>query len=167
MTLKRFRSHVDKIVEWMLIIVFATMTLNVLWQVFTRFILRDPSSYTEELARYLLVWLGMLGGAYAAGKKMHLAIDLVPMMVKGRKRELLEIFIQACVFLFATFVVLVGGLNLVGLTLTLQQISAALQIKLGYVYLVLPISGALMMFYSGSYIVESIQHVRSERHGMD
>lgn len=167
MTLERFRSSVDKIVEWMLIVILGTMTLNVLWQVFTRFVLRDPSSYTEELARYLLVWLGLLGGAYAVGKKMHLAIDLVPMMVKGRKRIILEMIIQAAVFLFALCVVLIGGLNLVGITLTLRQISAALQIQLGYVYLALPVSGILMMFYSASSMYECIQQLRTTRHGMD
>ncbi|MEX2117008.1 MAG: TRAP transporter small permease [Bacteroidota bacterium] len=167
MTLERVRSSVDKAVEWMLIVVFATMTLNVLWQVFTRFVLGDPSSYTEELARYLLVWLGLLGGAYAVGKKMHLAIDIVPTLVKGRRRHMLEIFIQSSIFVFAIGIVLLGGLNLVGLTLTLRQVSAALQIQLGYVYLVLPVSGVLMMFYSGTYILESIGALREDRHGMD
>ncbi len=167
MTLARFRSAVDKVVEWILIFVLGTMTLNVLWQVFTRFILRDPSSYTEELARYLLVWLGLLGGAYAVGKKMHLAIDLVPMILKGKKRVVLEIVIQTAIFLFALFVVLIGGLELVGLTLTLRQISAALQIQLGYVYLVLPFSGVLMMFYSASFMYESIRQFRTNHHGMD
>jgi TRAP-type C4-dicarboxylate transport system permease small subunit len=166
MTLARFRSSVDKVVEWMLIIVFMTMTVNVLWQVFTRFVLHNPSSYTEELSRYLLVWLGMLGGAYAVGKRLHLAIDLVPRMVTGRRRELLEILIQSCVFLFALFVVLIGGANLVNLTLTLRQVSAALQIQLGYVYSVLPLSGALMMFYSGTFIYDGLQQLKKKSYGM-
>lgn len=166
MTLVRFRAIVDKVVEIMLVVLFAVMTLNVLWQVFTRFVLGDPSSYTEELARYLLVWLGLLGGAYAVGKKLHLAIDLVPTLVKGRKRAMLEIFIQSCIFIFAAAVVLWGGLSLVGLTLTLRQASAALQIQLGYVYLVLPLSGVLMMFYSTTFILESIRALLEDGHGM-
>ena len=161
MTLVRIKSGVDKIVEWSLVLIFTVMTLNVLWQVFTRFVMGSPSSYTEELARYLLMWLGLLGAGYGVGKKLHLAIDLLPMKLKGRPRVILEIVIQACILLFAFVVVLIGGANLVGITLSLHQISAALQVKLGYVYLVLPLSGALMMFYSGLAVYENAKSLRS------
>lgn len=157
MNLERMRQAVDKILEWVLITIVAVMTFNVLWQVFTRFIMKSPSSFTEELARYLLVWLGLLGGAYAVGKKMHLSIDLLPAKLKGRSRLILELVIQGCILLFATSVILIGGADLVGLTLTLDQLSAALRIKLGYVYLALPLSGALMIFYSITFILETLR----------
>ena len=48
----------------------------VCWQVFSRFILRAPSSYTEELARFLLIWIGVLGASYAYRTKAHLGLDL-------------------------------------------------------------------------------------------
>ena len=51
------------------------MVINVLWQVFTRFFTATPSSFTDELARYLMIWLGILGAAYVAGKNEHVAID--------------------------------------------------------------------------------------------
>lgn len=154
------REKVDRVVEWVLAATVAIMTLNVLWQVFTRFVLQNPSSYTEELARYLLVWLGLLGAAYAVGKKLHLAIDLLPAGLTGTNKLLLEMVIQSLIFVFAATVMLSGGIGLVGLTLMLKQVSAALQIKLGYVYLVLPLSGALMMFYSGTYIIGHFREVR-------
>ncbi|MEX1276955.1 MAG: TRAP transporter small permease [Bacteroidota bacterium] len=157
MNLERMRLAVDRVLEWVLITIVAVMTLNVLWQVFTRFIMKSPSSYTEELARYLLVWLGLLGGAYAVGKKMHLSIDLLPAWLKGKSRLILELVIQGCILLFATSVILIGGADLVGLTLTLDQLSAALRIKLGYVYLALPLSGALMSFYSVTFILETLR----------
>ena len=75
--LDRAKKMIDKRLELALIILMGVNVLNVLWQVFTRFVLRDPSSFTEELARYLLIWVGLLGASYAAGKKMHLAIDVV------------------------------------------------------------------------------------------
>jgi TRAP-type C4-dicarboxylate transport system permease small subunit len=157
MNLERMRLAVDKVLEWVLITIVAVMTLNVLWQVFTRFVMQSPSSYTEELARYLLVWLGLLGGAYAVGKKMHLSIDLLPAKLKGKSRLILELVIQGCILLFATSVMLIGGADLVGLTLTFDQLSAALRIKLGYVYLALPLSGALMIFYSITFILETLR----------
>jgi len=156
MILTKIKKNVDIILKWVLVFIMAAMTMNVLWQVFTRFILQNPSSFTEELARYMLVWLGILGAAYVAGQKMHLAIDLLSMKLSGLKKSYLEIFIQSTILIFAFFVMVLGGIRLVQITLTLNQISAALQIPLGYVYSVLPISGALMVFYSITFIVEEL-----------
>lgn len=152
--LERAKKTVDKLLELALIILMGANVLNVLWQVFTRFVSRDPSSFTEELARYLLIWVGLLGASYAAGKKMHLAIDVVLQGLRNKTKIWTEIFIQVFIFLFSFFVMVVGGLRLVTITLTLNQISAALRIKLGYVYLVLPISGLLIVFYAAVFIIE-------------
>lgn len=148
------KSKVDKVVEYSLVILMALMVFNVLWQVFTRFILNDPSSFTDELARYLLIWLGLLGAGYVTGQKMHLAIDYLLNKTKPNVKSKLEYIINISIFLFAFFAMVIGGINLVSLTLYLEQISAALQIQLGYVYIVLPLSGVLIMFYTGVSIIE-------------
>ncbi|HPC35800.1 MAG TPA: TRAP transporter small permease [Candidatus Marinimicrobia bacterium] len=144
----KVRKILDNILKWMVVILMALSVFNVLWQVFTRFILHNPSSYTEELARYLLIWVGLLGAAYASGHKLHLAIDLFSAKMKKNNAIRLQIFIQICVLFFATSVMVIGGLRLVAITLTLNQVSAALQVKLAYVYMVLPISGILIAVYS-------------------
>jgi len=154
MKLQNIKISVDKVLEWALIVLMAANVLNVLWQVFTRFLLKNPSSFTEELARYLLIWIGLLGASYVAGRKMHLAIDVVVNRFTGRVRCLTEYFIEVLIFIFAFFVMVFGGVRLVIITLTLNQISAVLRIKLGYVYLVLPLSGLLLMFYSLLFLVE-------------
>ena len=151
---ERVKKGIDKFLELALIILMGANVLNVLWQVFTRFVLKNPSSFTEELARYLLIWVGLLGASYAAGKKMHLAIDVVLERIKARKKIWVEIIIQVCIFLFSLFVMVAGGLRLVVITLTLNQISAALRIKLGYVYLAIPLSGLLIMIYASVFIFD-------------
>ena len=153
MILTNVKNKVDVILKWILVFIMAGMTLNVLWQVFSRFILQNPSSITEELARYMLIWLGILGASYVAGQKMHLAIDLLSTKLNTKNKSYLEITIQFFILLFALFVMVVGGIRLVQITLTLNQISAALQIPLGYVYTVIPISGLLIIFYSVTFIV--------------
>jgi TRAP-type C4-dicarboxylate transport system permease small subunit len=140
----------------------ALMVVNVLWQVATRFILDDPSSYTEEVARYLLIWVGLLGAAYAAGRRSHLAIDLLPERLQGRRRHLLLLLIEACIFLFALLALVIGGSRLVSLTLLLGQSSAALGLPLGIVYLALPISGLLMMFFAVGHAAEELRELRGE-----
>lgn len=156
----KVKSIVDLVLKWILVTLMALMSINVLWQVFTRFVLQNPSSYTEELARYSLVWAGVLGAAYVAGNKMHLAIDLLSMKLKGKSKSFLEIFIQISVLVFAVVVMVIGGFRLVTITLTLNQISAALQIPLGYVYLAVPVSGFLIVFYSIYHILDEIKNLK-------
>lgn len=142
------RTHIDRALAAVVISLMAILVVDVLWQVFTRFVLRDPSSYTEELARYLLIWLSLLGAAYATGRRLHLAVDLLPQKLEGRARRRLETVIDGAVLVFALLVLVVGGSRLVFVTLVLGQSSAALGIPLGWVYLAIPLSGLLIAFYS-------------------
>lgn len=144
----KFRERLDTALYWVLVILMAAMVLNVLWQVGSRFILRSPSSFTDELARYLLIWVSLLGASYVTGKRMHLAIDLLPASLEGKKQRNLHVLIHILVALFALFGMVWGGINLVYITLTLRQTSAALNVPLGYVYMVLPLSGLLIIYYS-------------------
>ena len=142
------RKQIDRILSGFLIGVMALMVVNVTWQVVSRYVLGDSSSWTEELTRFLLIWVGLLGAAYAAGQRLHLAIDLLPRRLEGRPARRLDIVIQALMAFFALLAMVIGGSRLVYLTLTLKQTSAALGLPLGYVYLVLPLSGLLIIYYS-------------------
>ena len=68
------RKIIDKGLELSLIFLMAFLVVDVLWQVLSRYILVSPSSVTDELAGYLLIWVGLLGAAYVSGKNEHLAI---------------------------------------------------------------------------------------------
>ncbi len=156
----KLKQAVDRVLAWIVIVVMAVLVIDVLWQVFTRFVLRDPSSYTEELARYLMIWVGLLGASYAAGKRMHLAVDLLPMKLTGRRKHYLGLVIEGFTLLFALLVLVVGGVRLVWVMLYLGQTSPALQIPLGVVYLAVPISGLFFMFYAVFFIAEQLQALR-------
>ncbi|TDF34378.1 TRAP transporter small permease, partial [Alteromonadaceae bacterium M269] len=98
------------------------------WQVISRYIFQNPSSFTDELARYMLVWLGTLGAAYVAGKNEHIAIDILPNKLEGQARAKLMIFVHTLILLFALIAMVMGGSNLVYITYILEQKSATLQI---------------------------------------
>jgi TRAP-type C4-dicarboxylate transport system permease small subunit len=159
--LNKIKSSIDFLLKWVLVVIMAVMTINVLWQVFSRFVLQNPSSFTEEFARYMLIWVGILGASYVAGQKMHLAIDLLPSKLMGKPKAYLEIFIELCIFIFALVVMVIGGIRLVTITLMLNQISAALQVQLGYVYSIIPLSGILMMFYSIYFIRQQFKNLKN------
>lgn len=140
-------KKLDKFLEYFLAFLMAMILLSVCWQVFSRYILSSPSSFTDELARYLLIWIGLLGGAYAAGKNMHLSIDLLPSKLNGKSKQRLQLVIHAIVIVFVLSTLVIGGTRLVYITYSLGQTSAAMQIPLAYVYIILPISGLLIIFY--------------------
>jgi len=145
----RIPSRLDRVLGWLLAAIMGASVVNVLWQVLTRFVLGSPSSYTEELARYLLIWIGLLGAAYAGGQHLHLAIDLLPTSLRGQRRTIVVVIINFCIGAFAVGILVIGGMRLVALTLSLGQTSAALGIPIGYVYLALPLSGLMMTWYVG------------------
>ena len=152
--MKAVRGALDRVLGTLLAGLMAAMVLNVLWQVGTRFILRTPSSFTEEVARYLMIWLGMLGAAYATGRKAHLALDLLTGRLQGGARRVSEGFIHAVVLAFAALVMVGGGGRLVWVQLTLGQKSAALQLNVGLVYLAVPLAGAAIVLYSLASLLE-------------
>ena len=142
------RKTVDIILARFVIIVMAVLVIDVLWQVTSRYIMREPSSWTDELAGFLLIWVGLFGAAYATGKKDHLAIDLLPRRLSPEKRKYLDIVINALIGSFALIVMVIGGVRLVYITFRLNQISSALEIPVGIVYLVVPISGLFILYYA-------------------
>jgi TRAP-type C4-dicarboxylate transport system permease small subunit len=146
--MQKLTLYIDKVLSLFLMFLMGMMVLTVSWQVITRFILPHPSSFTEELARFLLIWIGVLGASYALRTKAHLGIDILNKKLTGSRARLLNYLVYSCIILFALFIMIVGGYRLVDLTFTLHQISAAMGIPMGYIYLVVPLSGALMIYYS-------------------
>ena len=144
----KLRNTIDLIVERVLVILMALLTLDVLWQVVSRYLTPSPSSWTEELARFLLIWVAILGAAYMTGKKAHISIDLISSKLEKEANERLQKFIHILILLFGLFVLVIGGINLINITLTNGQTSTAMRVPLGYIYLVIPLSGILIMFYS-------------------
>lgn len=142
------RQKIDKVIEILLVAIMSILVIDVLWQVFSRYVLAAPSSFTDELAGFLLIWTGMLGAAYVAGKNEHLAIDLMLQKMKGMKKRRLQILINIIVGVFALFVMVFGGCWLVYTRFYLGVTSAALALPLGYVYLIVPISGLLIIYYT-------------------
>lgn len=145
--MEALKKRIDKITEIGLIALMGVLVLDVLWQVASRYLLKSPSSFTDELARYLLIWVALIGAAYVTGKNMHLAIDILPGKLHGAKAIVLHRFTYLIILLFALLVMIIGGIRLVYISFALGQLAATLQISLAYVYISLPISGLLICFY--------------------
>lgn len=140
-------EKINKYLANFLVFLMAAMVINVLLQVTARF-LGIAVPFTEELAGYLLVWVGVLGAAYATGQKLHLAIDLLPRSLDEKKQKRLNIIVNFIVIIFAFFTMVVGGINLVYITLSLKQFSPVMEIPKGIIYMVIPLSGLLIIYFS-------------------
>ena len=146
--MEKIYQNINRVIEVVLIVIFALLVLDVLWQVFGRYVLGQSFSFTEEFARFALIWLAILGAAYLNGRREHLSMDFLLQKLSpeklAKRMQIIEIFM----FVFALVVMVIGGGNLVYTTLYLGQVSPAMHVSLGYVYSIVPISGLLIMFYS-------------------
>lgn len=146
------KKTLDKFLGYLLVLLLAAMTLDVLWGVLTRYAFGSQADWSEELARFLLIWISLLGAAYVSGQGMHLSIDLLmPKLTQANQRRL-SIFIHVVILLFALTVMVIGGFRLMYVTQVLGQRSAALQVPMYLVYAVVPLSGVIIICY----IVNSI-----------
>lgn len=158
------REQLVKWLEKILALLMSLLVLDVIWQVVTRFLLNNPSSFTDELARYLLIWLGLLGAALVSGHKAHLAIDLLSDRLRNpRYKKYLAIFIEAVVVVTSLSVMVFGGCKLVYTIWSLGQTSTALQVPLSVVYSIVPFSGLLIAYFAIEDIIS--QTIKSEVNG--
>ena len=141
------RKTIDKILGNFLVILMMAMTLVVLWGVFTRYAMGSQASWSEELARFLLIWIGILGAAYASGQKLHLAIDLLKPKLEEDNQQKLTIIVSLLVIVFVFCVMVIGGFRLIYITQVLGQLSPALRAPMSLIYSVVPISGLLIIYY--------------------
>ncbi len=146
--MEKTAKHIIRVLEHLLVIIFLVLVLDVLWQVITRYFVGRPSSFTEELSRYLLIWLAILATAYSRSFKGQMAIDFFFDKLSRRTQYIVSLGIEICIIAFALGVMLIGGINLVYITVKLGQTSASLHLPMGLVYSVVPISGLLISFFS-------------------
>jgi len=142
------RNLLIRSLEITVMIVVAVLVLDVVWQVATRFILKDPSRWTDELATMLLIWVSLLGASVGFIRKAHLGVDYFVGKLRGKLKIFVEFLVYLLIIAFAVLILIYGGYMIVSKTLETGQPSPALQIEMGYVYLALPISGIFIAIFS-------------------
>lgn len=141
------KQSIDKALASFLVFIFFLLVICVIWQVLARWF-GISSLFTDEAARYMFIWVGLFGAAYAHGLHRHLAVDLLITALKGKTRQSLQFVLHGLVIAFASTVMVYGGGKLLLNTFTNGQITPTLQIPMWIIYLSLPASGALITFYS-------------------
>ncbi len=140
--MKKFNKILDVVMRFLMALAMFALLAGGTWQIFTRVVLRDPSTVTDEFLRYVLIWASMIGSAYCFYRDEHLALDLIRDRVKGPAAVALHVFIEAMILFFVCYVFIYGGTKLAGAAL---NVSSVMHIPYTFLYAVLPVSGVFIV----------------------
>ena len=140
--MKKFEFILDTVMRFVMALSMLILCVFGVWQIFSRFVLNDPSTFTDEMLRYMLIISGLIGSAYCFYRDEHLALTLVTDRVSGKVKLALEIFIEACIIFFVVYVFIYGGWKL---TMKATSVSSVMHIPMQYLYMVEPICGVLII----------------------
>ena len=140
--MKKVEKVLDAVMRFLMALAMLTLLVFGTWQIFTRWVLQNPSTFTDELLRYVLIIAGMIGSAYCFYRDEHLALTLITDKAKGPFKVILEIFIELCILFFVIYVFIYGGIKL---SSTATNLSSVMRIPMKTLYLVEPICGVLIV----------------------
>ena len=138
--MKALDKFLDNAMKFLMAVAMGSLVVGGTWQIFTRWILKNPSTFTEEFMRYMLIWASMIGSAYCFYKDKHLALDLIKDKLKGTPAMCLSVFIEVCILVFLLVVFVYGGGRM---AISSTNYSPVMHIPFKVLYIVLPLSGIL------------------------
>ncbi|GAK57861.1 tripartite ATP-independent periplasmic transporter, DctQ component [Candidatus Vecturithrix granuli] len=151
MTLVKLTSVLETVVNIIAIIFFSLIFSIMLLQIFFRYVLSSPLVWTEELCRYLFIWICFLGWTIALKRGSHIRINFVIDRIPWRFRKILLILFQVLI-LFFLFQLTRFGIAMMQRSFSVPTIT--LFFSWAYVYLAAPVSAIIMFLYSLLHLVE-------------
>ena len=142
----KVRAGIMRILGIVIICLFVMMTVIGTYQIVTRYFFNRPSTVSEELLTYSFTWMALLASAYVFGKRDHMRMGFLADKITGPARKCLEIAIDLLTFAFAGVVMVYGGISITKLTMI--QTTASLRVPMGYIYVIVPVTGLLIMLIS-------------------
>ena len=145
-TLHSIKASIMKVLGIVIMLLFMMMTVIGTYQIVTRYFFNRPSTVSEELLTYSFTWMALLASAYVFGKRDHMRMGFLADKITGPARKCLEIAIDLLTFAFAGVVMVYGGISITKLTMI--QTTASLRVPMGYIYVIVPVTGLLIMLFS-------------------
>ena len=140
--MKKVEKVLDTVMRFLMALAMLTLLVFGTWQIFTRWILGNPSTFTDELLRYVLIIAGFIGSAYCFYRDEHLALTLVTDKATGTFKIVLNVFIEACILFFVIYVFIFGGVKLAA---TATNVSSVMHIPMKTLYMIEPVCGVLIV----------------------
>ena len=140
--MKKFEKILDTVMRFLMALSMFALLAGGTWQIFSRMVLGDPPTFTDEFLRYVLIWASLIGSAYCFYRDEHLALDLVKSRLKGGAAVALNVFIEAATLFFVCYVFIYGGATL---AMNAMNISSVMHLPFTFLYSILPISGVFIV----------------------
>ena len=156
-----FRDWITKILNGLAGISFLAMVILTCWQVLTRYVLKNPSTWSEELVGYLFAWMSLLGASIVTSERGHMNIPIIVEKFSASVQKALLCFGELIAFLFSAVIILFGGVVIT--TLAMGQMTSSLGVPIGIFYIVLPLCGVLNMIYTILNIVDIVKNQTNEK----
>lgn len=144
--MKALRDLLNRILNVLAGVSFIAMVILTCWQVFTRYVLQNPSSWSEELVSYLFAWASLFGASLITGERGHMNIPILVERMGPGARKALSIFGELVAFAFSAVILVYGGIQITNLAM--GQMTSSLGVAVGVFYVVLPVCGVLNMIYT-------------------
>jgi len=165
--LSKIKTVLFKALETVVILLMAVLTLDVMWQIFTRMasgipqsiVAIKPSRWTDELAVMLMIWVALFGASVAFNKKGHLGVDYFVGKLPQKAKVFSELIVYLLTAIFAATCMIYGGIIFVAENT--RQFSPALDIPMGVVYVAVPVSGFFFLMISFEAIFERVTALRN------
>jgi TRAP-type C4-dicarboxylate transport system permease small subunit len=141
----------NKAVGIVLAVMLGVMSILVIAQVISRFVIQFPIIWSEELSRYLMVYIVFAGASLAIRHNQLISIEILPESLSEKKREILIIFVMILSIVFFG-ILFFQGLSMIGHVK--DQMSAGLGISMSYAYAAIPIGSFLLALNSLAFILE-------------
>ncbi len=152
-------AHVIEIIGGIGILI---MTLTVLLQVIMRYVFNSPLTWTEELARYLFIYLTFIGGGLLVYQRGHLFVEVIFNNLPDRVRKGIQIFIDAIVCGFSVYL-LISAKTLMGIAS--GSYSTAMHIPMEYISFSVLLGAVLIILFSVCNIYEDLKNLKKDKEG--
>ncbi|HIX59474.1 MAG TPA: TRAP transporter small permease [Candidatus Blautia gallistercoris] len=150
--MKALRNILTKLLNVLAGLSLIAMVALTCWQVFTRYILQNPSSWSEELVSYLFAWASLLGASLITGERGHMNIPVLVERMGMGAQKFFGILGEVIAFAFSAIILVYGGVQIS--QLAMGQMTSSLGVAVGIFYVVLPLCGVLNMIYTVLNIVD-------------
>ncbi len=133
---------INVMIKWILVILLASMCTLIGWQIFTRFVMGNALDFSEEASRFIMIWLVLLGAAYAAKDQRLIRIDALERFLKGKPRSSVMFAAWIASIIFYGMLIWFGTSMAAGVS---YQTSPAIEISMSWALAAIPVGGALML----------------------
>ena len=150
--MKALRNILTKLLNVLAGLSLIAMVALTCWQVFTRYIVQNPSSWSEELVSYLFAWASLLGASLITGERGHMNIPVLVERMGMGAQKFFGILGEVIAFAFSAIILVYGGVQIS--QLAMGQMTSSLGVAVGIFYVVLPLCGVLNIIYTVLNIVD-------------